>query len=247
MSKLSITCCLFSPRKKMLCGKRVCSSSHSQFQKYFSLISPQHAKDIVHSTWMATRVPKRQAFVQQGFCAQWTGQQTEGKWWLVLSRDTFDLYTLIIEQRKKKTRSSTALSSTHISKSNQVQSTNKKKFSLKNATTVVNVQPPYPLHPSLSLTAIYCSSCPWTCACRHLLHSQTSDEKHLIAFHVATCSCLHRVSASLQHGCLSSIQTSATFPFSAHFIPQCSPSEFLMAVPLHFTYLCLKLCSRLSC
>lgn len=102
MSKLSITCCLFSPRKKMLCGKRVCSSSHSQFQKYFSLISPQHAKDIVHSTWMATRVPKRQAFVQQGFCAQWTGQQTEGKRWLVLSRDTFDLYTLIIEQRKKK-------------------------------------------------------------------------------------------------------------------------------------------------
>lgn len=138
--------------------------------------------------------------------------------------------------KKKKTRSSTALSSTHISKSNQVQSINKKKFSLKNATTVVNVQPPYPLHPSLSLTAIYCSSYPWTCACRHLLHSQTSDENYLIAFHVATCRRLHRVSANLQHGCLSSIQTPATFPFAAHFIPVFSLSSW-------WQYLCILLIS----
>lgn len=41
MSKLSITCCLLFPqgKKKMLCGKRVCSSSHSQFQKYFPSFS----------------------------------------------------------------------------------------------------------------------------------------------------------------------------------------------------------------
>lgn len=168
---------------------------------------------------MATRVPKRQAFVQQGFYAQWTGQQTEGKRWLVLSRDTFDLYTLIIEQRKKKNQIQHSTKFyTHI----QVQSSPihkqeeilpQKCYYCSKRTT------PISLHPSLSLTAIYCSSYPWTCACRHLLHSQTSDENHLIAFHVATCRRLHRVSANLQHGCLSSIQTPATFPFAAHFIP----------------------------
>lgn len=159
---------------------------------------------------------------------------------LVLTRDSFYLRTLVIEQSKN--LQFQTLHSSKLYRHIQAQSRQAGRNSLKNVITLVNIQDPIST-PALT-SSNSCSMNLSVCAGISFMeqqgepcnHSQTSAENHLIAFHAATHRSLHGVSASLQHGCLLSLQTPATFLFPAHFIIHSVLPESLRAVTLHLLF-----------